>query len=94
MKRTTIMMKEELLYEIKQIAQRENSSMADVIREALTSYVVEKHQQHPPENPLLGLVGLGESAEPTDIANGGDEALLKEAIDPVRGWSVSHDGTG
>ena len=94
MKRTTIMVEEKLLYEIKQIAQHQNSSMADVIREALTNYVTEKHHQNPPQNPLLDLVGLGESAEPTDIANGGDEALLQEAIDPVYGWSVVNDSAG
>ena len=94
MKRTTIMVEENILYEIKQLAQRENSSMAEVIREALASYVTEKYQQQPPANPLLSLVGLGESAEPTDIANGGDEVLLQAAIDPVRGWSVSNDSFG
>lgn len=91
MKRTTIMVEEQLLYQIKQIAQQQSSSMAEVIREALSSYVTEKHNQNPPANPLLSLVGLGESAEPTDVANGGDEALLKAAVDPIRGWSLSDD---
>ena len=88
MKRTTIMVDEKLLYEIRQIAQQKEQSTASVIREALAAYVIEQHTQNPPPNPLLNLIGLGHSAEPTDVADGGDEVMLREAIDPIQGWSV------
>ena len=39
MKRTTIMVDEELLYDLQQIAQRPGESTSIVIREALSSYV-------------------------------------------------------
>ncbi len=94
MKRTTIVIDETLLYELKQIANNQNKSTSGIIREALALYVMEQHRQTPPANPLLGLVGLGASDEPTDVQEGQDEAMLKEGLDPIYGWSVTHDGPG
>jgi metal-responsive CopG/Arc/MetJ family transcriptional regulator len=91
MKRTTIMIEEELLHEIQQIAQQKEQSASSIIREALAAYVTRQYAQNPPPNPLLGLIGLGHSPEPTDVANGGDEAMLSEAVDPVQGWSVDDE---
>ncbi len=88
MKRTTIMIDEALIYELKQIAKQQNKSTAGVIREALALYVTEQHKTAPPDNPLLGIVGLGESDAPTDVRDGQDEAILRREVDPVRGWSV------
>lgn len=90
MKRTTIMIDEAMIYELKQIAKQQNKSTAGVIREALALYVTEQYKTAPPDNPLLGIVGLGESDEPTDVRNGKDEAILRDEINPVRGWSI-HD---
>lgn len=87
MKRTTIMVEEKLLYEIKQLAEQQNKSASNVIREALAMYVTEQYRVAPPENPLLGLVGLGESEQPTDVRDGGDEAMLRDNLHPVYGWS-------
>ena len=94
MKRTTIMVDEALIYEIKQLAEQQNKSTASLIREALALYVTEQYKLAPPENPLLGLVGLGASAEPTDIRDGQDEAMLRDGIDPVYGWRVINDRSG
>lgn len=94
MKRTTVMVEEDILYELQQIAQRQGTSTSGVIREALAQYVAAQHEAHPPGNPLLALVGLGESDEPTDVADGGDEEMLREGSHPVRGWSVSDDRAG
>ena len=88
MKRTTIMVEESLLYEIKQLAEEQNKSAANVIREALALYVTEQHRLAPPENPLLGLVGLGESEEPTDVRDGGDEVMLGDGVHPLYGWTA------
>ena len=77
MKRTTIMAEEELLYKIEQIAQERGRSKADVIREALANYVAEVEAESPPEDPLLGLIGLaGEDAVAMDLSGGKDEELL------------------
>ena len=86
MKRTTIMVEEELLYDIKQLAQQQNKSASSVIREALAVYVTDQHKLAPPENPLLSIVGLGASDEVMDLADGGDEALLREGVRPIYGW--------
>ena len=92
MKRTTIMVEEDLLYDLQQIAKQQNKSASSVIREALAMYVVEQQEATPIENPLLGLAGLGASATMTDVADGGDEVMLAEGADAVTGWSVVDDG--
>ena len=94
MKRTTIMVEEELIYELKQMAKEQNKSTSNIIREALALYVAEQHRIAPPKNPLLGLMGIGESIEPTDVSDGQDEEMLRQAVDPLYGWSVSNDRTG
>lgn len=92
MKRTTIMVDEELLYDLQEIARRQGESTSSVIREALASYVVEQRAMAPAENPLLGLIGLGNSAEAINLADGADEALLEQGAHPIYGWGVGHDG--
>ncbi|MCO5246859.1 MAG: ribbon-helix-helix protein, CopG family [Anaerolineae bacterium] len=91
MKRTTIIVDEELLYDLQQIAQQQGESTSSVIREALASYVTSRHELEPPENPLLALIGLGSSDEAMDLADGGDEKLLRSGVDPTYGWSVDRD---
>lgn len=93
MKRTTIMVDEETLLDLKQLAQAQQRSTSSLIREALCQYVIEQREENPPQNPLLGLIALGESAEPTDVADGGDEAMLRAGVDSIRGWSLSRDST-
>ena len=94
MKRTTIMIEEDLLYDLKQVAQQQSVSMASVIREALGAYVVEQHKLAQPDNPLLRLAGLGESAEMTDLSDGKDEDILRAAAHPIYGWSVGDERSG
>jgi len=94
MKRTTIMIEEDLLYDLKQVAQQQNTSMASVIREVLEAYVVEQHKLAQPGNPLLRLAGLGESAEMTDLSDGKDEDILRAAAHPIYGWSVVDERSG
>ncbi len=79
MKRTTIMAEEELLYKIDVIANREGKSKAAVIREALVMYITEAESENPPENPLLGLIGLaGDDGVEMDLSDGKDEEFLAE----------------
>jgi predicted transcriptional regulator len=91
MKRTTIMVEEDLLYKLQQIAHRQERSTASVIREALVDYVTTQHAAAPPRNPLLALASLGESETPTDVSDGQDEEILRREIDPLSGWSVAND---
>lgn len=91
MRRTTIMVEEDLLYELKQIAQRQEKSTSSVIREALAVYVTEQHKTMPPEHPLLVLAGIGASEEVLDMSNGKDEEILRQEIHPIYGWSLNHD---
>lgn len=88
MKRTTIMVEEELLYDLKQIAQQQNASTASIIREALVAYVTDRQQAENYENPLLRLAALGAIAAPIDMADGRDEEILRAEIHPIYGWSA------
>jgi len=90
MKRTTIMADEGTLLELKAIAQRQGKSTSQVIREALAEYVVTHRTDGRHKNPLLALVGLGESDGETDVSERAEEILAAE-IDPVRGWSYRDD---
>ena len=93
MKRTTIMIDEEVLYDLKKIAQQKGKSTSSVIREALASYITEQHEETPPENPLLTLAGIGYSEEEIDLSNGKDEEILRNEIHPIYGWSSDHDSS-
>jgi len=90
MKRTTIMADEGTLLELKAIAQRQGKSTSQVIREALAEYVVTHRADGRHKNPLLALVGLGESNGETDVSERAEEILAAE-IDPIRGWSYRDD---
>jgi metal-responsive CopG/Arc/MetJ family transcriptional regulator len=90
MKRTTIMADEDTLLELKAIAQRQGKSTSQVIREALAEYVVSHRADRKHKNPLLALVGLGESNGETDVSERAEEILAAE-IDPIRGWSLRDD---
>ena len=90
MKRTTIMAEEDTLLELKAIAQRQGKSTSQVIREALAEYVVTHRAEGRHKNPLLALVGLGESNGETDVSERAEEILAAE-IDPIRGWSYRDD---
>jgi hypothetical protein len=94
MKRTTIMLEEELLYELKQLARQQEKPFSSVVREALAVYVTAQQEQHWVENPLLAIVGLGESEELTDMSNGGDEEILMAEIHPLYGWGRGNDRSG
>lgn len=93
MKRTTIMIEEEVLYDLKQIAQQQGKSTSNIIREALAAYVVEQHEEVPPENPLLALAGIGYSEEMIDLSDGKDEEILRNDIHPIYGWSSNRDSS-
>ncbi len=74
MKRTTIFAEDNLLNELKYLAQREKKSVAEVIREAMVQYVAAKHQ------PVkkLSFTGIGESGR-TDVAEKNEELLWQKS---------------
>jgi hypothetical protein len=77
MKRTSIMVDEKTLYLLNRIAERQKSSTAAVIREALAEYVERNREPGGYHNPLLALVGLGESGE-DDTSERVAEIMLEE----------------
>ena len=72
MKRTTVFADEDLLRKIRDIAKRENSSVAEVTRKALTEYVSRRR----PKRSRLTLVGIGRSGR-KDVAQRSEELLGK-----------------
>ncbi len=94
MKRTTIMADEELLLRIDRLARQQRRTKAQLIREALESYVTKVEAENPPANPLLGLIGLaGEDAPAMDLADGKDEELIRQSIHPQYGFSLNREET-
>ncbi len=71
MKRTTIFADEELLSEIREISAKEKKSVAEVMREAMQSYVRKKRPRR-----KLSFLGIGNSGR-KDIAERHEELLWK-----------------
>jgi predicted transcriptional regulator len=86
MKRVTIRVEEEVLHECMRLARLQDKSLAAVVREALAGYVMVQRGQAWAENPLMAIAGIGESEEPMDVSNGGDEEILMAEIHPLYGW--------
>ena len=70
MKRTTVFADDETLRKLREIAKRENSSLAQVTRKALTEYVSRRR----PKRARLSLIGIGRSGR-KDIAARAEELL-------------------
>jgi predicted transcriptional regulator len=74
MKRTTIFAEDYLLDEVKHLAKAQKTSVATVVREALTSYLA----AHKPEQTTdLTFIAIGESGE-SDIAERHEELLWQK----------------
>jgi hypothetical protein len=71
------MLDEGILYLLNRIAERQDSSTAAIIREALVQYVERNREPEGYHNPLLALVGLGESGE-ADVSERVAEIMLEE----------------
>ncbi len=78
MKRTTIFANEEMLSALRQIAQRQGLSMAEVIRQALDRFIAEQRGV----NRLPSILGIGRSGR-RDIAERCEE-LLWQAESPSK----------
>jgi hypothetical protein len=72
MKRTTIFADEDTLRQIREIAKRENSSLAEVTRKALVEYVSRRKIKR----SRLSLIGIGRSGR-KDVAQRSEDLLRK-----------------
>ncbi len=75
MKRTTIFADADLINEIKEISKEENRSAAEIIREAMLTYI--RHKRHGKKK--LSFIGIGDSGR-RDIAERHEELLWKKVI--------------
>jgi hypothetical protein len=72
MRRTTVFADDETLRKLREIAKRENISLAQVTRKALTEYVSRRR----PKRARLSLIGIGRSGR-KDIAARAEELLVE-----------------
>jgi len=84
MKRTAIFVDDELLVEAQHIAKQRGMTFTALVDEALRAQV---QANRPPRR--FASSGIGRSAQPTDMSDGADEAILRADIDPLEGWSTS-----
>jgi hypothetical protein len=83
MKRTTVMIDEETLLELNQLAGERSTSASQLVREALAEYVLAARSERRSVRPLPAFVGIGEG--PTDLSDRAEE-LLAHHTDLERGW--------
>jgi hypothetical protein len=83
MKRTTIMIEEETLLELSQIADERNVSASQLVREALAEYVLPARAEYRSARPLPSFIGIGEG--PADLSERAED-LLAQLTDLERGW--------
>ena len=74
MKRTTIFADEYLLEDVKNLARQKNSSVAEVVREALERYVADNR---PAPDATLSFIGIGEGSD-TKVAERHEELLWQK----------------
>jgi metal-responsive CopG/Arc/MetJ family transcriptional regulator len=72
MKRTTVFADEDVLRKLREIAKRENTSVSELTRKALTEYVSRRRAKR----SRLSLVGVGRSGR-KDVAQRSEEILRK-----------------
>jgi hypothetical protein len=83
MKRTTIMVDENTLLELSQIADERSVSASQVIREALAEYVVAARAASQTPRVLPSFVGIGEG--PADLSARSEE-FLEQLTSREHGW--------
>lgn len=81
MKRTTVLLDEDLLLAAQQLARREGKSFTDVLRESLAEHLAARSLP----TGLLALAGIANSGE-GDLSERVDE-ILRAETDPIYGWS-------
>src|SRR5437899_1037207 len=80
MKRTTILVEEDLLLEARQLAAQRGMTFTAVVQEALREYIT----VHRPQR-RISFMGMGHSGQPPpDLRDGRDEEILATEIDPAR----------
>lgn len=64
--RKQIYLEEAIIEQLKEIAEKENLSQSELIRQSIKSYIKEKQSKGEAKNPLLKLIGICSS----DITDG------------------------
>lgn len=83
MKRTTIMIEEETLLELNQLASERDTSASQLVREALAEYVLAARADQRSPRPLPSFIGLGEG--PADLSTRAED-FMAQLTDLERGW--------
>lgn len=81
MARTTILLDNDLLLEIKRLAQTQGTTSTRVIHEALAEYVADRRSG---SNRRLSFTGIGKSGRRSVSKNA--ETILRKSLDRREGW--------
>lgn len=79
MARTTVLLDDDLLLEIKQLARANGTTVTEVIREALQAYLGQRRR-----TPTLSFTGMGKSGRRSISKQA--EAILRRKVDSREGW--------
>ncbi len=75
MKRTTIFADEDVLAALREIAQKEGVSIAELVRKALKRFIADQQK----DRKLLSILGIGQSGR-TDISERFEELVWKDTL--------------
>jgi Ribbon-helix-helix protein, copG family len=79
MSRTTILLNDDLMLRVRQLARANGTTMTDIIREALEAYVGQQQQGR-----VLSFAGVGKSGRRSVSKNA--EEILRRKADRRKGW--------
>jgi hypothetical protein len=85
MARTTILLEDQLLLDVRRVAQTKGTTLTEIIREALTAYVDSQPRGELPSFTAVG--SRGSARSPRARASGARDAekLARQAVDPYEG---------
>jgi metal-responsive CopG/Arc/MetJ family transcriptional regulator len=79
MTRTTILIEDDLLLEVKQLARSQGTTTTEIIREALKAYIGRRRRARVPS-----FTGVGRSGRRSVSKNA--EAILRQKVERREGW--------
>ncbi|MDQ2829841.1 MAG: hypothetical protein M3Y74_12425 [Chloroflexota bacterium] len=90
MKRTTVVVDDDLLREMQHLAQRRGTTFTAVLQDAMRAYLDTQRL-----STIEALTGIATLGEPVDYSDGRDEEELRAGVHPIYGLSpVPPEGWG
>lgn len=81
MRKTTVYLSEEAVYALRRLAAQTGSSQADLVRDAIETYVAERAPKR-----QFRSAGIGASGRTDSIADQDEEEILRRDVTRESGW--------